>query len=136
MGFVMSHYGKMNTFTTYLFSLLGVIAIVFRNHAQKWGQICCKSVQLVRGSSFRNGLLQNPYFKFRIWNCFWLKSNKITNKQKRLVKLVRLFRIAHVNAEIFEFVVWELVVGSGKQKFYSHNYKFFKHNMMTLNRDM
>ena len=37
--------------------------VVFSNHAQKWGQICCKSVQLVRGSSFRNDLLQNPYFK-------------------------------------------------------------------------
>ena len=53
---------ELNTFTTYLSSLLGVIAIVFSNHAQKWGQICCKSVQLVRGSSFRNDLLQNPYF--------------------------------------------------------------------------
>jgi hypothetical protein len=42
----------LNTFTTYLSSLLGVIAIVFSNHAQKWGQLCCKSVQLVRGSSF------------------------------------------------------------------------------------
>ena len=30
---------------------------------QKWGQICCKSVQLVRGSSFRNDLLQHPYFR-------------------------------------------------------------------------
>ena len=28
-----------------------------------WGKICCKSVQLIRGSSFRNDLLQNPYFK-------------------------------------------------------------------------
>ena len=45
---------KLNTFTTYLSSLLGVIAIVFRNHAQKWGQICCKSVKLVKVSSFRN----------------------------------------------------------------------------------
>ena len=36
------------------------------NHAQKWGQICCKSVQLVRGSSFRNALLQNPYFRTSI----------------------------------------------------------------------
>ena len=32
------------------------------NHAQKWGQICCKSVQLVRGSSFRTDLSQNSYF--------------------------------------------------------------------------
>jgi hypothetical protein len=47
---------------TYLSSLLDLIAIVFSNHAQKWGQILCKSVQLVRGSSFRNDSLQNPYF--------------------------------------------------------------------------
>ena len=40
-----------------------MIAIVFNNHAQKWGHIWCKSVQLVGGSSFRNDLLQNPYFK-------------------------------------------------------------------------
>ena len=46
----------------HLSSIFGVISIVFSNHPQKWGQICCKSVQLVRGSSFRNDLLQNPYF--------------------------------------------------------------------------
>ena len=43
-------------------SLLGAIAEYKSNHAQKWGQICCKSDQLVRGSSFRNDLLHNPYF--------------------------------------------------------------------------
>ena len=32
----------------------GVIAEYNSNLAQKWGQICCKSVQLVRVSSFRN----------------------------------------------------------------------------------
>ena len=32
------------------------------NHAQKRGQICCKSVQMVRGSSLQNDLLQNLYF--------------------------------------------------------------------------
>ena len=36
---------------------------LLQHHAQKWGQICCKSVQLVKGSSFRNDLLQNPYFR-------------------------------------------------------------------------
>ena len=45
---------QLNTFTTYLSSLLGVIAIVFSNHVQKWGQICCESGQLVRVSFFRN----------------------------------------------------------------------------------
>ena len=32
----------LNTFTTYFSSLLGVIAIVFSNHAQKWRQIYVK----------------------------------------------------------------------------------------------
>ena len=54
---------RVEHFWTYLSSHLGVIAIVFSNHAQKLGQICCKCVQLVRGSSFRNDLLQNPYFR-------------------------------------------------------------------------
>ena len=40
-----------------------VIAEYNSNHSQKWGQICYKSVQLVRVSSFRNDLLQNPYFR-------------------------------------------------------------------------
>ena len=53
---------QLTTFTTYLSSLLDLIAEYNSNHAQKWGQICCKSVQLVRVSSFRNNLLQNPYF--------------------------------------------------------------------------
>ena len=65
----------MNTFTTALSSLLGVIAIVFSNHAQRWGQRCCKSVQLVRVSYFRNDLLQNPYFdKLAIRNRWWRKA--------------------------------------------------------------
>ena len=38
-------------------------AIASSKPTQKWGQICWKSVQLVKGSSFRNDLLQNPYFK-------------------------------------------------------------------------
>ena len=41
----------------HFYNILGVIAIVISNHAQKWGQIICKSVQLT--------LLQNPYFKVR-----------------------------------------------------------------------
>ena len=45
---------ELNNFSTYLSSLLGLIAIVFCNHAHKRGQICCQNVQLVRGSSFRN----------------------------------------------------------------------------------
>ena len=52
------------------------------NHTQKWRQICWKSVQLVRGSFFRNDLLQNPYFSATYYllrdyasitsSCFWL----------------------------------------------------------------
>ena len=40
------------------------ITIAISKHAQTWGQIWWKSVQLVRGASFRNGLLQNTYFSF------------------------------------------------------------------------
>ena len=40
-----------------------MIAEYTSNHAQKLGQICFKSVQLVRGSSFRSDFLQNSYFK-------------------------------------------------------------------------
>ena len=35
---------QLNTFTTYLSSLLGLIFEYNSNHTQKWGQICCKSV--------------------------------------------------------------------------------------------
>ena len=45
---------QLTTFTTYLSSLLDVIAEYNSNHAQKWGQICCESGQLVRVSFFRN----------------------------------------------------------------------------------
>ena len=37
-----------------------------------------------------------------------------------------LFRIGHINAVIFGLVVCELVVGSGKQKFYSYNCRFYE----------
>ena len=53
-GFCRWNSDQLNTFTTFLYTLLGVIAKYDSNHAQKWGQICCKSVQLVRVSSFRN----------------------------------------------------------------------------------
>ena len=35
---------QLTTFTTYLSSLLGVIAIVLSNHVQKWGQILVMSL--------------------------------------------------------------------------------------------
>ena len=53
---------QLNTFATYLSSLLGGFAGYNDKITQKWGQICWKSVQLVRASSFRNDLLQNLYF--------------------------------------------------------------------------
>ena len=48
---------QLTTFTTYLSSLLGMITIVFSNHAQKRRQIWLKSVQLNRVSFFRSLLL-------------------------------------------------------------------------------
>ena len=52
--------------TSWTFFDYCVIAEYKSNHAQKRGQICYKSVQLVRGSSFRNDLLQNPYFSLML----------------------------------------------------------------------
>ena len=75
---------QLNTFWTYLSSLLDMIAIAPSNHAQKWGQICWKSVQLVRGSSFINDLLQNPYFKKYAFLCNPTKTSK---SEKLLVYL-------------------------------------------------
>ena len=69
-----------HTFSTYLSSLVGMIAIVFSNQAQKWGQICCISVQLERAAFFRSLLFSKlvlsspPGFKnhvrFLLWRIF------------------------------------------------------------------
>ena len=59
----MAKLGPVEHFSTYLSSLLGGFAGCNSKPTQKRGQICGKSVQLVRGSSFRNDFLQNPYFK-------------------------------------------------------------------------
>ena len=50
---------QLNPFSTYLSSLLGEFVGCNSKPTQKWWQICWKSVQLVKGSSFRNDLLQN-----------------------------------------------------------------------------
>ena len=47
----------LNTFGHFLSSLLGVIATVFSNHAQKWRQKVSKSVQRPRVSLFRSDIL-------------------------------------------------------------------------------
>ena len=67
----------MYSFTTYLSSLLGVIAIVFSNHAQKWEQICCKSVQLDRVAFSRSNFFQNWYFSWSSYAKHILGANSI-----------------------------------------------------------
>ena len=57
-----------------------LIAEYNSNHAQKWGQICCKSVQLIRVSSFRN------YFSRALSllkSLFWAKKNKVDSLVER-----------------------------------------------------
>ena len=68
---------QLTTFTTYLSSLLGVIAIVFSNHAQKWGQICCESGQLVRVLFFRNPYFRNPTGRASL-SFFFCKNGQIS----------------------------------------------------------
>ena len=82
MDFVTSHFGncvehRLNTFLTYLslkldFPLIKTLERIRFSSNQNIGEgesnfddkYVEKSVQLVRGSSFRNDLLQNPYFKY------------------------------------------------------------------------
>ena len=68
-GFETSHFGKMNLgpvehfFNILVLTFGSVCYCTQQTHpkVRKWGQICWKSVQLVKGSSFWNDLLQNPY---------------------------------------------------------------------------
>ena len=53
----------LNTFTTYLSSLLGVIAIVFSNHAQKWRQMCPKVFNPPEFHFSEVTFFQNWYFR-------------------------------------------------------------------------
>ena len=81
-----------------------VIAIVFSNHAQKWGQICCKSVQLVRVSSFRNDLLQNSDFS---WVDFCQKNHVVSLSSWKkvwyyLTRPTRLF--------LYQDLIWSKVL--------------------------
>ena len=52
----------MKLFWTHLSSLLGVIAIVFSNHAQKWRQICPKVFNPPEFHFSEVTFLQNWYF--------------------------------------------------------------------------
>ena len=49
----------------------------------KWWQTCWKSVQLVRGSFFRNDLLQNPYFSWMSETADMTFCNQCTRLAKR-----------------------------------------------------
>ena len=76
MDFVTKSFRKDETLTSrtllqYICPHFWASVIVFSNHAQKWGQIYCKSVQPVRGSSFRNDMLQNPYFSRRTYSTLY-----------------------------------------------------------------
>ena len=55
--------GGLNTFTTYLSSLLGVIAEYNSNHAQKWRQICPKVFNPSEFHFSEVTFLQNWYFR-------------------------------------------------------------------------
>ena len=50
---------------------MGGFAIAPSKLTQNWARICWKSVQLVRGSSIQNDLLQNSYFTYKFTVFFW-----------------------------------------------------------------
>ena len=100
MDFVTSHFGKMKLWRVEHFYNIFVLTfgcdcycIQLSNHAQKWGQICCKSVQLVRVSSFWNDLLQNPYF-----------SNYFKNLTPSLLKNSGISKSPHNVTSMYEVV--------------------------------
>ena len=77
---------RVEHFWTYLSSLLGVIAIVFSNHAQKWRQICCESVQPARVSFF---LFTDIYKPSTMISRYWAMSKPAKSKErKRLLQIV------------------------------------------------
>ena len=96
--------GGLNTFGHFLSSLLGVIAIVFSNHAQKWRQICPKVFNPPEFHFSEVTFFQNWYFRTKVtWldNCSnWANLSKtqlshydiglksvsiVLNKKKRLI---------------------------------------------------
>ena len=72
---------------------MGVIAIVFSNHAQKWGQICWKSVQLDRVAFFWSDFLQNWYFSmtFKIQKLHILGKIKLPLGKKNSIRYMKFW---------------------------------------------
>ena len=54
---------KCNCWVEHFYNIFVLTPTVFSNHAQKWGQICRKSVQLDRVTLFRSHFFQNWYFR-------------------------------------------------------------------------
>ena len=130
MDFVTSHFGKMklwpvehllNTFSTYLSSKLdsSLIKTLERirfsykqnigeeesnfdeKYVEKGFNKCSTNVQLVRVSSFRNDLLQNPYFRqflksyLIILNYIWCSCNTL-ERPEGAVGVLQVFLPSHV----------------------------------------
>ena len=74
-----------------IFVLNSIKAIVFSNHAQKWGQICWKSVQLDRVAFFRCDFFQNWYF-----NNIGFFSNKRHGKKSYCNFMLSLYQKPYV----------------------------------------
>ena len=86
----------LNTFTTYLSSLLGVIAEYNSNHAQKWRQICPKVFNPSEFHFSEVTFFQNWYFSMKTYydilysillsRLLWLNIYR-KHKMKRIAKL-------------------------------------------------
>ena len=102
-GFCNNHFGKMNLWPVEQLKIrfssnqkIGEWESNFMiNMLKKVFKKCSKSVQLVRVSSFRNDLLQKPYFQKTIENKVWYKLNA-----------------AMLLSNLFRFFQWQFMIST------------------------
>ena len=115
MDFVTSHFGKMKLWPVEHFFNIFIIKIRFslsnllirvesnfdEKYVEKGFNKCSTNVQLVRVSSFRNDLLQNPYFRqflksyLIILNYIWCSCNTL-ERPEGAVGVLQVFLPSHV----------------------------------------
>ena len=97
---------ELNTFATYLSSLSGVIAEYNSNYAQKWEQMCWKSVQLDRFAFSRSYFFKNWYSLFLPFHTVF-KSQMLPKSTKKYQSLLisvsqrAWFLMSYIISEIY-----------------------------------
>ena len=85
------------------------------NHAQKWGQICWKSVQLDRVAFFRSDFFQNWYFKWVKGILIWQETSNYSSSWP--VKYSEMITGHDLTEDCFDYL------DRGTSKFWLHYVK-------------